>query len=69
MTGFNRVLGATGLAGVDRDGNPVGDLTGSYPGPIVKGLQTYPIDPRTQLLESSSCLLLCRRTHRTSLIS
>jgi len=47
MTGFNRVQGATGLAGVDRDGNPVGDLTGSYPGPIVKGLQTYPIDPRT----------------------
>jgi len=47
MTGFNRVQGATGLAGVDRDGNPIGDLTGSYPGPIVKGLQTYPIDPRS----------------------
>lgn len=46
MTGFNRIQGATGLAGIDRDGNPVGDLTGSYPGPIVKGLQTYPIDPR-----------------------
>ena len=39
------ILGATGLAGVDRDGNPVGDLTGSYPGPIVKALQTHPIDP------------------------
>ena len=43
MTGFNRIQGATGLAGVDRDGNPVGDLTESYPGPIVKGVGRFMI--------------------------
>jgi hypothetical protein len=32
MTGFNRVLGATGLAGVDQDGNPVGRFNGKLPG-------------------------------------
>lgn len=46
MTGFSNIGKASGFAGVDGDGNPSGDLTGSYPNPLVKGIWDNPVDPR-----------------------
>lgn len=46
MTGFSNIGQATGFAGVDLDGNPSGDLTGSFPNPLVVGIWDNPVDPR-----------------------
>lgn len=47
MTGFSNVGKASGFAGVGENGQPEGDLTGSYPNPLVVGIWNNPIDPRT----------------------
>jgi hypothetical protein len=46
MTGFSNVGKAAGFAGIGSDGQPEGDLTGSYPNPLVVGMWNNPIDPR-----------------------
>lgn len=46
MSGFSNVGLATGFAGVASDGSPEGDLTGSFPNPLVVGIWDRPVDPR-----------------------
>ena len=46
MTGFSNVGKASGFAGIGANGQPEGDLTGSYPNPTVVGIQLQPVDPR-----------------------
>lgn len=46
MTGFSNIGQASGFAGIGADGQPEGDLTGSYPNPLVVGIWDTPIDPR-----------------------
>ena len=46
MTGFSNIGRASGFAGIGSNGQPEGDLTGSYPNPLVVGLWDNPIDPR-----------------------
>ena len=46
MTGFTNIGKASGFAGIASDGSPEGDLTGSYPNPLVVGIWDNPVDPR-----------------------
>lgn len=46
MTGFSNIGLATGFAGIGADGQPEGDLTGSYPNPLVVGIWNNPVDSR-----------------------